>query len=158
MLQSEMQQPRLVHPKHSFTVDEGGRPNEFMCPRMKKFFFPSSAFIYNVPALLESKSSSSSLACFFFLPPWVNRAKVGAEAAAASHEGMLQRNSDKGAPGTRHCNDDCMQAMCMGSTRWMNKEGIGWQRNTATLKALGFWMRGSEPFKIHQVKGKAICY
>ncbi|KAK3158704.1 hypothetical protein QOZ80_2AG0140510 [Eleusine coracana subsp. coracana] len=106
-------QPRLVHPKHSFTVDEGG-PKEFMCPPMK-------------------------------------RAKVGAE-AAATHESMLQRNSDIGAPGTQHNSDDCMQTMSM-DTR-MN-QGLGWQRNAAaaasTLQALGFWVRGSEPFKVHQV-------
>ncbi|TVU27971.1 hypothetical protein EJB05_19477, partial [Eragrostis curvula] len=105
-------QPQLVHPKHSFTVDEGG-PKEFLCPPMK-------------------------------------RAKVGAE-AAATHEGMLQGNSDIGAPGPQHCSDDCMQAMSMRRRR-MNK-GLGWQRDAAasTLQALGFWVRGSEPFKVHQI-------
>jgi transposase len=88
----------------------------------------------------------------------MNRAKVGAEAAAATHESTLQRNSDMGAlPGTQHCNDDCMQAMSIGRRRWMN-QGLWWQRNAvSTLQALGFWVRGSEPFKVHQVKEKAIA-
>jgi hypothetical protein len=97
----------------------------------------------------------------------MNRAKVGAEAAAATHESTLQRNSDMGAlPGTQHCNDDCMQAMSIGRRRWMN-QGLWWQRNAAstrwqrnaasTLQTLGFWVRGSEPFKVHQVKEKAIA-
>uniref|UniRef100_A0A0A9FRQ9 Uncharacterized protein n=1 Tax=Arundo donax TaxID=35708 RepID=A0A0A9FRQ9_ARUDO len=114
MLPSEMQ-PRLVHLKHSFIVDEGG-PKEFICPPMK-------------------------------------RAKAGTR-------GSMQGNSYMGAPGTRHCGDDCMQAMSMG--RRMINEGLGWQGDAAaaaaraaaaasTLQELGFWVRGPEPFKVHQI-------
>ncbi|GJN21816.1 hypothetical protein PR202_gb09332 [Eleusine coracana subsp. coracana] len=86
----------------------------------------------------------------FLHPLAIRKAKVGAE-AAAPHESVLQRNSDIAAPGTQHNSDDCMQAMSMDKR--MN-QGLGWQRNAATaastLQALGFWVRGSEPFNVHQ--------
>ncbi|KAL6634906.1 hypothetical protein ACP70R_027577 [Stipagrostis hirtigluma subsp. patula] len=89
-----------------------------------------------------------------FMCPPMKRAKVGTEAATNER---LQRNSDMGAPGTRHCNDDCMQAMSMG--RRVN-DGLGWQRDASaggarvaasTLQALEFWVQGCETFKVHQI-------
>ncbi|XP_062217515.1 myb family transcription factor MOF1-like [Phragmites australis] len=87
-----------------------------------------------------------------FMCPPMKRAKVGTEVteAAATLESM-QGNSDMGALGTAHCGDDYMQAMAMGRRRI--SEGLGWQRDAvaSTLQELGFWVRGSEPFKVHQI-------
>ncbi|XP_062222483.1 myb family transcription factor MOF1-like [Phragmites australis] len=84
-----------------------------------------------------------------FMCPPMKRAKARTEAAATQES--MQGNSDIGAHGTQHYGDDYMQAMSMGRSR--RNEGLRWQRDAAaasTLQALGFWVRGCEPFKIRR--------
>ncbi|KAL6899501.1 hypothetical protein ACP4OV_006159 [Aristida adscensionis] len=87
-----------------------------------------------------------------FMCPSMERARVGTEAAT---DESLQGNSDMGAPGTRHCGDDYMQAMALDGRV---NDGLRWQRDAAagggapaagasTLQALGFWVQECEPFK-----------
>ncbi|CAN6239627.1 unnamed protein product [Urochloa humidicola] len=89
----------------------------------------------------------------FFCPP-MKRAKAGAEGAAtATHESM-QGNSDMRAPGTRRCSDDYTQAVPVGSRRVNECLRWQWQRDAAaasTLQELGFWVQGTEPFKVRQM-------
>ncbi|AQK73450.1 uncharacterized protein [Zea mays] len=129
----EVQPRRLGHlvEHYSFAIDEEGGPKEFVCcPHMK-------------------------------------RAEAGPEAAAtatATHE-SVQGNSDMGAPGTRRCGDDYTRAIPipMGSSSSRSRritEGLAWQWQSSgaasaaraataasTLRELGFWVRGTEPFK-----------
>ena len=95
---------------------------------------------------------------FFFLPVWMNRAKAGAEAAATATHETMQGNSDMGAAGTRRCGDDYTRAVPVGSRRITECLGLQWQRDDASaasaLQELGFWVRGTEPFKVRQVKKK----
>ncbi|KAL5666089.1 hypothetical protein ACJX0J_026197, partial [Zea mays] len=132
----EVQPRRLGHlvEHYSFAIDEEGGPKEFVCcPHMK-------------------------------------RAEAGPEAAAtatATHE-SVQGNSDMGAPGTRRCGDDYTRAIPipMGSSSSRSRritEGLAWQWQSSgaasaaraataasTLRELGFWVRGTEPFKVRQ--------
>ncbi|CAN6233982.1 unnamed protein product [Urochloa humidicola] len=87
-----------------------------------------------------------------FICPPTKRAKAGAEGVAtATHESM-QGNR---APGTRRCGDDYTQAVPVGSRRI--NECLRWQGQTAdaaaasTLQELGFWVPGTEPFKVRQM-------
>ena len=95
---------------------------------------------------------------FFFLPVWMSRAKAGAEAAATATHETMQGNSDMGAAGTRRCGDDYTRAVPVGSRRITGCLGLQWQRDDASaasaLQELGFWVRGTEPFKVRQVKKK----
>jgi hypothetical protein len=73
------------------------------------------------------------------------------------HERM-QGNSDMGAAGARRCSDDYTQAVPVGSRRITECPGLPWQREASAasaLQELGFWVRGTEPFKVRQVKKKA---
>ncbi|RCV07726.1 hypothetical protein SETIT_1G268700v2 [Setaria italica] len=104
-----------------------------------------------------------------FICPPMKRAKAGA--ATVTHESM-QGNSDMGAPGTRRCGDDYTQAVPVGCSRRITEcLRWQWQRDAAaasTLQELGFWVRGTEPFKVRQVRkeellkkkysGKKECY
>ncbi|KAG2652979.1 hypothetical protein PVAP13_1NG397800 [Panicum virgatum] len=87
---------------------------------------------------------------FFCLP--MKRAKAGAEAAATATHETMQGNSDMGAAGTRRCGDDYTRAVPVGSRRITECLGLQWQRDDASaasaLQELGFWVRGTEPFKI----------
>ena len=164
MLPSEMQ-PRRGHLKHSFTIDEGG-PKEFFCLPMKRLY---TLLLFNptTPTLIEWKGKKrfpKPLAHkhlwhpAFFLPVWMNRAKAGAEAAATATHETMQGNSDMGAAGTRRCGDDYTRAVPVGSRRITECLGLQWQRDDASaasaLQELGFWVRGTEPFKVRQVKKK----
>ncbi|OEL25386.1 hypothetical protein BAE44_0013596 [Dichanthelium oligosanthes] len=86
-----------------------------------------------------------------FICPPMKRAKAGAEAAAtATHESM-QGNSDMGAPGTGRCGDDYTRALPVGGRSIT--ECLRWQRQrdaaaASALQELGFWVQGTEPFKI----------
>ncbi|RCV07725.1 hypothetical protein SETIT_1G268700v2 [Setaria italica] len=92
-----------------------------------------------------------------FICPPMKRAKAGA--ATVTHESM-QGNSDMGAPGTRRCGDDYTQAVPVGCSRRITEcLRWQWQRDAAaasTLQELGFWVRGTEPFKVRQI-GRPIA-
>ncbi|CAL5055159.1 unnamed protein product [Urochloa decumbens] len=82
-----------------------------------------------------------------FLCPPMKRAKAEA-AATATHE-SIQGNSDMGAPGTRRCGDDYRRAAVpVGSRRINECLRWQWQRDAAAASTLGFWVRGTEPFKM----------
>ncbi|XP_025799208.1 uncharacterized protein LOC112879085 [Panicum hallii] len=86
----------------------------------------------------------------FFCPP-MKRAKAGAEAPATAMHERMQGNSDMGAAGARRCSDDYTQAVPVGSRRITECPGLPWQREASAasaLQELGFWVRGTEPFKI----------
>ncbi|CAL5055072.1 unnamed protein product [Urochloa decumbens] len=88
----------------------------------------------------------------FFCPP-MKRAKAGAEGAATTtHESMQGNSSDMGAPGTRRCGDEAVPVGSRRINECLRWQGQGqWQRDAATsstLQELGFWMRGTEPFKM----------
>ena len=83
----------------------------------------------------------------------MNRAKAGAEAAATATHETMQGNSGMGAAGPRRCGDDYTRAVPVGSRRITECLGLQWQRDDASaasaLQELGFWVRGTEPFKVH---------
>ncbi|PUZ77010.1 hypothetical protein GQ55_1G336600 [Panicum hallii var. hallii] len=94
----------------------------------------------------------------FFCPP-MKRAKAGAEAPATAMHERMQGNSDMGAAGARRCSDDYTQAVPVGSRRITECPGLPWQRDASAasaLQELGFWVRGTEPFK--EIKCEDRCF
>jgi hypothetical protein len=76
---------------------------------------------------------------------------------------MQQGNSDMGAPGTRRCGDDYAQGVVPVDSSRRITECLRWQwqrdhaaAGASTLQELGFWMRGSEPFKVRQVRKEEL--
>ncbi|KAL6882646.1 hypothetical protein ACP4OV_011336 [Aristida adscensionis] len=80
---------------------------------------------------------------------WVNRAKMGTEAAYKSMQGS-QGISEMSTAGNQYCIDDYMQAMAM--EKRIKEEGLRWQRDAAattasSLQAVGCLVQKSDPFK-----------